>query len=360
MDHRNRTKKKLERMFRSFSSSLYNLNTKIFHHRPIIQIFETNNQSFWNIDQTSWWHLQIRTGRHSAKTRKIRKTFPFHWWSNKQKTDHRKEHLTEDNKKFIENVVEEKTLPFQNKSPLKIEQFLKGEYQEGSIRCGVIAKKLGIQQMWTKNGDKITTTALQIVDNHVVSYMNNEDFVRHRRPTFLEHHKFRHLDVLVVGAENSNFLDYPSSYLGLFKKAQLPPKKKLTRFFITPNAKLTPGTHLTVNHFRVGNYVDANGLTKDHGFQGVLKRWKFKGLSKHQGVTKAHKRPGTIARGRKLMGPLKGFKMAGHMGGHRRTTKGLKIWRINTKYNVIWVNGRAVPGGKDAWVYLYDTTLPYK
>jgi len=129
---------------------------------------------------------------------------------------------------------------------------------------------------------------------------------------------------------------------------------------VTPNARLTPGTPLLASHFRVGDYVDVWGKTIDHGFQGVVKRWNFKGQDRYRGVTKAHNRPGTIGRGRKVMGPWKGHPMAGHMGSERRTMGGLKIWRINTKHNVIWVNGPAVPGPNHSWVYIYDTNVPDK
>ncbi|CAG2181271.1 unnamed protein product, partial [Oppiella nova] len=120
------------------------------------------------------------------------------------------------------------------------------------------------------------------------------------------------------------------------------------------------GTPLLASHFRVGDYVDVWGKTIDHGFQGVVKRWNFKGQDRYRGVTKAHNRPGTIGRGRKVMGPWKGHPMAGHMGSERRTMGGLKIWRINTKHNVIWVNGPAVPGPNHSWVYIYDTNVPDK
>lgn len=340
--------------------------------RSLIQIYSKNfgrtsiNQLSININLNdsktvnSILTISVRNGRFSAPTTKRRKTYPYHWWPRAEKTSTLKNYLTKENQKFLDDIDHNKISPFQNnKSPLKIEQVEKCQYEEGSIRCGVIAKKIGVQPMWTKNGQRIVTTVLQIIDNHVISYIKNEDFIRARRP-FYNQHKYKDMDVLIVGAENASHLNYPSSYLGLFQKANLPPKKKLTRFFITPNAKLTPGTALTVNHFCVGHYVDVWGKTRDYGFQGVIKRWKFKGQPKQHGVTKAHRRPGTIARGRKLMGPLKGTKMAGHMGSERRILKGLKIWRINTKYNVIWVHGPAVPGANNSWVYIYDTTSKAK
>jgi len=76
-------------------------------------------------------------------------------------------------------------------------------------------------------------------------------------------------------------------------------------------------------------------------------------------VTKAHRRPGSIGHSRKRK-IIKGKKLPGHMGAERRVMKGLKIWRINTKYNIIWVHGPAVPGENNNWVYLYDSLVPAK
>ncbi|KAH9424236.1 54S ribosomal protein L3 [Dermatophagoides pteronyssinus] len=342
-------------MFRSLIQTCSQNFGRTFINQSSIDI-NLNNSRIVNSVLT----ISVRNGRYSAPTTKRRKTYPYHWLGRAEKNSTLKNYLTKENKKFLDDIDHSKQEPFQNnKSPLKIEQLEKCEYEEGSMRCGVIAKKIGVQPMWTKDGQRLLTSVLQIVDNHVVSYIKNEDFVRTRRP-FYKNHRFKNMDVLVVGAENASHLNYPLSYLGLFQKANLPPKKKLTRFFITPNAKLTPGTPLSANHFCVGHYVDVWGKTIDHGFQGVMKRWNFKGQLKHHGVTKAHRRPGTIARGRKLMGPVKGTKMAGHMGSERRTLKGLKIWRINTKYNVIWVHGPAVPGATNSWVYIHDTSLQEK
>jgi large subunit ribosomal protein L3 len=52
--------------------------------------------------------------------------------------------------------------------------------------------------------------------------------------------------------------------------------------------------------------------------------------------------------------------MPGHMGNRWRIAKGLKIYRINRKYNTMWVSGHAVPGDVNGLVYIYDTVLPLR
>lgn len=76
------------------------------------------------------------------------------------------------------------------------------------------------------------------------------------------------------------------------------------------------------------------------------------------GVTKTHRRGGNIGGGGEKGRVWPGTKMPGHMGNRYRVAKGLKIWRINTKHNVIWVQGTAIPGETNSICYIYDTILP--
>lgn len=98
----------------------------------------------------------------------------------------------------------------------------------------------------------------------------------------------------------------------------------------------------------------------DRGFQGVMKRHGFKGMPASHGVTKTHRRGGNIGGGGEKGRVWPGTKMPGHMGNRYRVAKGLKIFRINTKYNVLWVSGQAIPGNTNSIVYVFDTKLPLR
>lgn len=91
-----------------------------------------------------------------------------------------------------------------------------------------------------------------------------------------------------------------------------------------------------------------------------MKRHGFKGMPASHGVTKTHRRPGNIGGGGEKARVWPGTKMPGHMGNRYRIAKGLKIWRINTKYNVLWVSGQAIPGETNSICYIYDTVLPLR
>ncbi|KAK4336931.1 hypothetical protein RND71_043973 [Anisodus tanguticus] len=212
----------------------------------------------------------------------------------------------------------------------------------------------GVIPAWLKSGKKITTTLLQVNDNHVI---NCQDIEETRINTIFQNRWRTHnLATIVVGAESGDVTKYTSEYCGLFSKAGVQPKQKLSKFVITEDAMLPPGTPLNAMHFQIGQHVDVFGKTIDYGFEGVVTRWGFKGDGrKHHGATKFHRRPGSIGQSRKSGGPMKGRKMAGHMGSERTTMRALKILRINTKNNLIFVQGQSVPGPIGSWCYIFDT-----
>lgn len=78
------------------------------------------------------------------------------------------------------------------------------------------------------------------------------------------------------------------------------------------------------------------------------------------GVTKTHRRGGNIGGGGEKGRVWPGTRMPGHMGNRYRILKGLKIWRINTQYNVLYVSGQNVPGETNSIVTIYDTILPLR
>lgn len=91
-----------------------------------------------------------------------------------------------------------------------------------------------------------------------------------------------------------------------------------------------------------------------------MKRWHFKGgTSDARGNTKNHRRTGSIGtQGDAMVKP--GKCMPGHMGREYACARGLKIWRINTKYNVLYVHGPAIPGPVHHYVNVRDSIVEKK
>ncbi|VEN58509.1 unnamed protein product [Callosobruchus maculatus] len=260
--------------------------------------------------------------------------------------------ITHENKDFLKEVVQDR---FHDKVPH--EEITQIEWTPDLQRTGVIARKIGIYPLWFKDGKKITTTLLQVLDNHVIKYYAPEEFDPPRKRVGRIKNK---KGCLLLGAEAQDPSTFTREYCGLFKDSGVIPKKTLGRFFISPNARLPIGTLISAMHFQVGNVVDVRGKTIDRGFQGVMKRHGFKGMPASHGVTKTHRRGGNIGGGGEKGRVWPGTKMPGHMGNRSRVAKGLKILRINTKHNVLWVSGQAIPGETNSIVYIYDTKLPLR
>ncbi|KAK8741075.1 hypothetical protein OTU49_002481, partial [Cherax quadricarinatus] len=290
--------------------------------------------------------LVCTTQTRSMSRVKRRHTQPPFWLPKTTRTRY-PENLTSENEAFVSEVIAD-----QYSSPLKSDPWERGVWNEKSLRCGVIAKKIGIYPLWTKDGTRLLTTLLQVSDNHVIKYIPPEELIEHRVKK-----RKREFGALIIGSDSADPRMVTKEYFNMFSDSGVLPKKKLSKFLITPNAKLAPGTPLYASHFRPGYYVDIAGVTIDRGFQGVMKRWGFKGMPASHGVTKSHRRGGNIGSGGEKARVLPGQKMPGHMGRERRILIGLKIWRINTHHNVLWVQGPAVPGSTGSYVYIYDSLI---
>lgn len=125
--------------------------------------------------------------------------------------------------------------------------------------------------------------------------------------------------------------------------------KYLKEFKLPPeeiNNKLKINDQISVSIFKPGDKVKITGTSKGKGFQGVVKRWHFRGVSRTHGTKHAHRQPGSIGIGghQKVM---KGKKMPGRAGNKTVTVDNLEIINIDEKNNLIVVKG-AVPGHRNS------------
>lgn len=112
------------------------------------------------------------------------------------------------------------------------------------------------------------------------------------------------------------------------------------------------GDLLTVEQFAVGDILQATGISKGKGFQGVVKRHGFSGSLATHGHKDQHRMPGSIG----STGPARVFKdlrMSGRMGGDQITTKGLTVIEVIPEENVLLIKG-AIPGPTGSYMYLFS------
>ncbi len=122
------------------------------------------------------------------------------------------------------------------------------------------------------------------------------------------------------------------------------------REFKTGDKDLKVGDVIDVSTFAVGDIIDAIGISKGRGFQGVVKRHHFKGHYKTHGTKDQVRMPGSIG----ATGPahvFKGTRMPGRMGGDRVTVKNLEIIEVDKDSNMLLVKG-AVPGARNGLVLI--------
>lgn len=201
------------------------------------------------------------------------------------------------NEKFGPPALIRGVIAHQNASLLKTQEIAPQEWSPNYRRTGVIAKKIGQYPLWKKDGTKVRTTLLQVLDNHVIKYIPPGEF----DPKFVRRLETRRIvhkyGCVLIGTESIDPNLLTKEYMGLFKDSGVMPKKNISRFMVSPQAALPAGTPLNVTHYRVGDYVDVRGRTVYHGFEGVCFRHGFKGQPASHGVTKTHRRPGNIGGG---------------------------------------------------------------
>jgi large subunit ribosomal protein L3 len=138
--------------------------------------------------------------------------------------------------------------------------------------------------------------------------------------------------------------------LGHLKKHGLGPHRKLVE--IRGPHELTPGETVTVESFEPGEKVKVTGVSIGKGFQGTIKRHNFSRGPVTHGSHNV-RAPGSIGASATPSRVFKGIKMAGRMGGKRRTQVGLTVVDRIAEENLLLVRG-AVPGHKNGTVIVRE------
>jgi large subunit ribosomal protein L3 len=114
------------------------------------------------------------------------------------------------------------------------------------------------------------------------------------------------------------------------------------------------GQQLGVDLFGAGELVDVTGVSKGHGFTGVIARHDFKRGPKTHG-SDHHRAPGSIGAGTYPGRVWKNTGMPGQMGNERVTVKKLTVVKVDAERNLILVRG-AVPGARNGLLVVRKAT----
>lgn len=196
---------------------------------------------------------------------------------------------------------------------------------------GILGRKAGMTQVFTKDGKLIPVTVINVEPNVVMQVKTIEK----------DGYSAIQLGVFEKKEKNSTRAE-----IGNAKKANTTPKRFLKEIRDVEGS-YNLGDKISGDIFTVGEAVDVTGTSKGHGFQGVIKRHgQSRGPMGHG--SHYHRRPGSM--GTMLAKRVtKGKKLPGHMGFDTVTIQNLEIIDINVEENYILVSGN-VPGAKNSLV----------
>ncbi|MBQ8504662.1 MAG: 50S ribosomal protein L3, partial [Clostridia bacterium] len=121
--------------------------------------------------------------------------------------------------------------------------------------------------------------------------------------------------------------------------------------FKLDGSNLEVGQTVTCDVFAEGDVVDVTGITKGHGFSGVIKRWNQHRLKETHGVGPVHREVGSMGPISSPSRVMPGKRLPGHYGVEQVTILNLSVVKVDKERGVILVKG-AVPGAKNSIVYV--------
>jgi large subunit ribosomal protein L3 len=202
---------------------------------------------------------------------------------------------------------------------------------------GLIGKKIGMTQIFDKDGVAIPVTVIEAGPCYVTQVrMPEKDGY----------------SAIQLGFDEVKPKRLTGGEMGHLKRANLPPLRFLREFRVK-ESELKQGDTVTVQAFSVGEKVDVVGTSKGKGFQGGVKRYHFKGGPKTHGQSDRNRAPGSRGSGTTPGRVYKGARGAGHMGDDRVTSSSLMVVLVDAERNLIGVKG-SVPGAKGGLVVIKE------
>ena len=203
----------------------------------------------------------------------------------------------------------------------------------------IIGRKVGMTQIFAEDGKVIPVTVVEAGPCPVVQVKTVEtDGYNALKLGFIE--------------TKEQALNKPE--LGQFKKAKITPCKVLKEVRIEKVEGYNVGDKVNADIFAAGEKVDVKGVTKGHGYTGVIKRWNQHRLKETHGVGPVHREPGSMGANSTPSRVFKHKHLAGQYGVENVTIQNLEIVRVDAARNAILIKG-AIPGPKGSVVTIADS-----
>lgn len=198
---------------------------------------------------------------------------------------------------------------------------------------GILGRKVGMTEVFTKEGKVVPVTVIEVEPNVVTQVKSAET---------------DGYNAIQLGVCDKKEKNATKASIGHAKKANTTPKRFLKEIR-DYEGSYNLGDTISADLFTAGEVVDVTGTSKGHGTQGVIKRHgQASGPSAHG--SRYHRRPGSMGTMRPMR-VLPGKKLPGHMGVDTVTIQNLVIVDVNAQENYILVSGN-VPGAKKSLVLI--------
>ena len=210
------------------------------------------------------------------------------------------------------------------------------------MKKAIIGKKVGMTQIFDETGKVIPVTVVEAGPCVVTQKKTNET---------------DGYEAVQLGFEDVKESKLTKPEAGHLKKAGVEAKKHLKEFRLEEST-LNVGDVVKADTFAAGDWIDVTGISKGHGYQGVIKRHGAHRIDMTHGGGPVHRHAGS-------MGALdaarifKGKIGAGQMGNEQVTIENLEIVKVDAELNMIVIRG-AIPGPKGGLVYIRNTVKTHK
>jgi len=206
------------------------------------------------------------------------------------------------------------------------------------MKKAILAKKIGMTQVFTETGVLVPVTVLEAGPCTVVQKktVDSDGY-----------------EAIQIGFGEAKPKQTTKPIKGHFEKANVKINKVLKEFRLEDISAYNVGSEIKADIFTSGEKVDITGVSKGKGTQGPIKRHgQSRGPMSHG--SKYHRGVGSLGSSTSPGRVMKGKKMAGRMGGVDITVQNLEIVRTDADKNLILVKG-AVPGAKGTVLFIKDS-----
>lgn len=211
------------------------------------------------------------------------------------------------------------------------------------MKKAILAKKIGMTQVFAENGMLIPVTVLEAGPCLVVQKKTVENDGYSALQVGFGDVKMKHVNKPLKG-----------HYEARLGKTGAAPRKVLKELKLDDADQYEVGTEIKADMFAEGDRVDVSGVSKGKGYQGSIKRHgNHRGPITHG--SKYHRGLGSMGSATTPGGVKKGKKMPGHMGAANVTAQNLTVVRADADKNLLLIRG-PVPGVNGAVLVIKSTT----